>query len=112
MPRNVNGSGWREYLWIAAVAIGLTSAGFYLYKNVRESLTPGEGDLVVNVNNATKAELETIPGIGPFLARRIIEGRPYAQVEDLERVRGLGRYTVNGMRPYVRVGGQTERRDE
>jgi competence protein ComEA len=71
---------------------------------------PGEGDLIVNVNNATQAELETIPGIGPGLSRQIIAGRPYARIEDLERVRGIGRYTVNSVRPYVKVEGETERR--
>src|SRR5262249_26250690 len=42
----------------------------------------------VNVNTATAAELEALPGIGPVLARRIIEGRPYWSVDELERVKG------------------------
>src|SRR5215831_18938763 len=43
----------------------------------------------VNVNTATAAELEALPGIGPVIARRIVEGRPYRSVEDLERVKGV-----------------------
>src|SRR5688572_28130186 len=105
-----NGSGWPKYLWVAAVVIGMATAGLYLYKSIRAELVPGEGDLIVNVNNATQAELETIPGIGPVLARQIIAGRPYVRIEDLERVRGIGRYTVNSIRPYVKVQGETERR--
>jgi hypothetical protein len=31
-------------------------------------------------------------------------------VEDLERVRGIGHFTVNSMRPYVKVEGETEKR--
>ena len=49
--------------------IGLATAGLNLYKGIRAELVPGAGDVVVNVNNATQAELETIPGIGPALAR-------------------------------------------
>jgi competence protein ComEA len=77
---------------------------------VRGELAPGEGDLVVNINYATQAELETIPGIGPFLARQIIDGRLYDRVEELERVPGIGRYTLNKIRPYVKVEGETEKR--
>jgi len=45
----------------------------------------------VNINTATQAELEALPGIGPTIARRIIEGRPYRSVDDLDRVKGIGR---------------------
>ena len=105
-----SGSGWQKYLWIAALVIALATAGLYLYKNIRAELLLGKGDLIVNVNNSTQAELETIPGVGPSLARQIIAGRPYARTEELERVRGIGRYTVNSIRPYVKVQGETERR--
>ncbi len=44
----------------------------------------------LNVNTATQAELESLPGIGPALAKRIIAGRPYRGLADLDRVRGLG----------------------
>jgi competence ComEA-like helix-hairpin-helix protein len=103
-------SGWLKYLWIAAIVIGLTSAGLYLYRNIHAEFVPGEGDLIVNVNTATEAELKTIPGIGPFLARQIINGRLYDRVEDLERVPGIGHYTLNKIRPYVKVEGETENR--
>ena len=39
--------------------------------------------LVVNVNDADIETLQQLPGIGEFLAERIIEGRPFSQVEDL-----------------------------
>ena len=109
-PPSGNGSGGLRYLWIAAIAIGVASSGFYLYKNIRESMTPGEGDLVVNVNSATQTELETIPGIGSHLAKPIIAGRPYGEIEELERVRGIGHYTLNSIRPYVKVVGETQER--
>jgi competence protein ComEA len=101
---------WQKWLTIAAIAIPLATGAFYLYKHIRAEMTPGEGDLIVNVNTATQDELETIPGIGPVLSRQVIAGRPYERIEDLERVRGIGPYTVNSIRPYVKVTGETEKR--
>lgn len=46
--------------------------------------------LPLNVNTASSAELQVVAGIGPALARRIIARRPYARLEDLEKVRGIG----------------------
>lgn len=105
-----NGSAWQRYLWIAALVIGMATAGLYVFEYFRVKLEPGEGDLIVNVNIATQAELETIPGIGAALANLIVAGRPFSKVEDLERVRGIGRDTVESIRPYVKVEGETERR--
>jgi competence protein ComEA len=39
-----------------------------------------------DLNQATHTELEALPGIGPVIARRIVEGRPYRSVSKLERV--------------------------
>lgn len=103
-------SDWLRYVWIAAAVIGLATSGVFLYEYIRAKLEPGEGDLIVNVNIGTQAELETIPGIGDALANLIIAGRPFSKVEDLERVRGISRATVESIRPYVKVEGETQRR--
>ncbi|MEZ6139834.1 MAG: ComEA family DNA-binding protein [Zavarzinella sp.] len=47
----------------------------------------------INVNTATMTELDTLPGIGPVLAKAIVDARqekPFTQLEDLRRVRGIG----------------------
>jgi beta-lactamase superfamily II metal-dependent hydrolase len=57
----------------------------------------------INVNTATQAELEALPGVGPVLARRIIEARPYRSVDDLGRVKGIARKRLEEIRPLVTV---------
>ena len=81
-----------------------------------ERVRPGreplpEASLLVNINTATQAELETLPDIGPAKAATIIAGRPYGSVEDLLRVNGIGEYTLDSLKPFVTVEGDTERRE-
>jgi competence protein ComEA len=64
-----------------------------------EKPKPGGGR--VNLNTATQAELEALPGIGPVIARRIVERRPYRSVEELERVKGIGKRRLEEIRPMV-----------
>lgn len=104
------GSKGQKLLMIAVIAIPLAIGAWHLWQKYTQEAAPGEGDLVVNVNLATQQELETIPGIGPALAREIIHGRPYGEIEDLQRVKGIGPVTLSGMRPYVKTEGESERR--
>jgi hypothetical protein len=57
----------------------------------------------INLNTATEVELEALPEVGPVLSRWIIEGRPYRSVEELERVRGIGKKRLEEIRPLVTV---------
>jgi competence ComEA-like helix-hairpin-helix protein len=59
---------------------------------------------MVNVNTASKAELELLPGIGPAMADRIIEARAkqrFADFDDLDKVRGIGPKLLEKLRPRV-----------
>lgn len=58
----------------------------------------------VDVNSASLDELMTLPRINETLARKIIAGRPYARVEDLEKVSGIGPKTLEGIRGRAGVG--------
>ncbi|RPF20576.1 ComEA family DNA-binding protein [Myceligenerans xiligouense] len=66
--------------------------------------TGGEG---VDLNTADAATLETLPGIGPTLAQRIIEWRtangPFASVDELDDVSGIGPAVLEQIRPVARV---------
>jgi competence protein ComEA len=62
---------------------------------------------LLNLNSATAGELETLPGIGPGLAQSIVEYReshgPFAAVEDLLLVPGIGPSRLALIRELVRV---------
>jgi competence protein ComEA len=58
----------------------------------------------VNVNTADQATLETLPGVGPAIAQKIIEGRPYHSLTDLEKVSGLSKTKVEGLKDQITFG--------
>jgi competence protein ComEA len=61
----------------------------------------------VNLNTATVAQLETLPGVGPAMAARIIEHRqkngPFKKVEELMNVKGIGEKNFLKLKPLVTV---------
>ena len=61
----------------------------------------------VNINTATAAQLDELPGVGPTTARRIISYRqskgPFSKVEDLLNVPGIGPAKLDAMRPMITV---------
>ncbi|HJK93884.1 MAG TPA: helix-hairpin-helix domain-containing protein [Polyangiaceae bacterium LLY-WYZ-15_(1-7)] len=69
------------------------------------ALREGRG---IDVNTASREDLELLPRIGPTLAERIEEARPFASVDELVRVRGIGPRTLERLRPMVRVGSAGE----
>jgi competence protein ComEA len=65
----------------------------------------GEQGGLIDLNTADVAELETLPGLGPELAGRIVEWREqngrFASVDDLLNVTGIGAKTVSGLADLV-----------
>ena len=63
-------------------------------------LAPGQ---TVNINRATKAELEALPDIGPVKAQAIIDGRPYKTKEDIMKVKGIKEGTFGQIKDLITV---------
>ena len=65
----------------------------------------GEPGQTVNVNTATAADLERLPGVGPVLARRIVEHREakglFRQLDDLQQVKGIGPRLLARLKPLL-----------
>jgi len=68
---------------------------------------------LVNLNSATAAELEALPGVGPATATRIVDYRqkngPFKKIEDLMNVKGIGEKSFLKLKPLVTVAARGER---
>ena len=61
----------------------------------------------ININKASQVELETIPGIGPSTALKIInyrnENGKFSKIEDIKNVSGIGESKFNNIKDYISV---------
>jgi hypothetical protein len=57
----------------------------------------------IDINSATQAELENLPGVGAATAAKIIAGRPFSSVQDLSRA-GVSAATIDKIKPLVKAG--------
>ena len=65
----------------------------------------------LDINSAGSRELESLPGIGPVLARRIVEFRtknpPFRRVEEILIIRGIGRRKFEALQDRIQVANST-----
>ena len=99
----------RRGLWGLAVVLAVC-AGQSGATQVQEAASPevprAQSELI-DLNAATAMELETLPGVGPRTAERILEYRReyggFERIEDLMDVRGIGERTFLRLKPLVKV---------
>lgn len=67
----------------------------------------GETPSIVDINTATGRAFETLPGVGPATAEKIIEHRrvhgPFSRIEDLMKVKGIGPKKFEKLRQFITV---------
>lgn len=73
-------------------------------KSTHTRSTAGKGGRV-NVNTANLKTLESLPGVTTTLANRIIAGRPYQNLDDLTKVKGMTQTKIDGLKNHVMFGG-------
>ncbi len=68
---------------------------------------PAKSSSKVNLNRASADELQSLPGVGPVLAQRMVEWRKahgrYRTVDELQEVKGIGKKRMEQLRPLVMV---------
>jgi len=77
-------------------------------KSTRTSKAAAAPTSPINLNTATQAQLESLPGVGPKAAQRILDYRKqngnFKKIEDLMNVKGFGEKTFLKLKPMLTVG--------
>lgn len=71
-------------------------------------LSPPDPTFPININTATQDELESLPGVGPVIAERIVTYRQeyglFTNIEDIQQVPGIGPATFDKLKDLITVG--------
>lgn len=106
-PPQYTRSGWVDAQMAAgASAAPSEKAGAGTAEPADAAATASSGSGLININTASSAQLETLPGIGPKTAGKIMQYRestPFRSVEELDEVHGIGPAKLEAVRELVTV---------
>ncbi len=98
----------RSFALLAALVAAMPAPGLAQTKPSASQPAKASPVGVVNINTATAAELDALPGIGAKTAARIVEYRqkngPFKKVEELMNVRGVGEKNFLKLKAQISVG--------
>lgn len=97
-----------SYLWVPSQIIATKAITIAVRERTpTAALTSSDGLQRVNINTASQEELESLPGIGPALAKQIIAYRtvngPFKSIEDILDVPGIGPKTFEKIKDLITV---------
>ncbi len=89
----------RKYLGLSIFAIlfVIPLLAFGQVNAEKPRALPEQSSAKIDLNSATEAQLESLPGVGPAMAKKIIAGRPYSSVADLKRA-GISESTIEKLK--------------
>lgn len=104
-------------MWMAALMVTVGAAWAQPAKTsssppppmARPASSATSSDLVLDLNRASAEEFEKLPGIGPARAKAMVDyqkSHGYRRVEDLTKIQGIGRKTLQKLRPHLLVSAR------
>jgi len=131
VDKNIEGLVEKHY-WRAVsflIVLILLGTGFWSLRRFQPTLFLGKPDFIavpnealpkqdipkqietkpklLNINTATAEELQTLSGVGPQMAQKIIQHREtygsFSSVQDLTNVKGIGEKTLEKLKPFISV---------
>lgn len=85
------------------IVVGAPAPVATLHKSAKSKVSTS----IIGINSANQAQLESLPGIGPVMAARILAYRlksgPFTTLEDLKKVSGMGKAKYAQLLPHIRL---------
>jgi competence protein ComEA len=91
---------------LAILFLGISTDSYAKKKKSAEEIGKGMAT-VVDMNSADEKTLESLPGVGKAMAKAIIAGRPYKDIDDLKRVKGMSDKKLNAIKNKITFGPAT-----
>jgi len=96
---------WKNFvarILVTFFALSLTSGmGLAQTKSAKGTAPAAAKAELLDINSATKDQLEALPGIGAVYSQKIIDGRPYAKKTDLVRKKVIPQATYNKIKDQI-----------